>query len=130
MDFHMTVLVAEDFATMRKIICRHLKQMGFTKLLEAEDGLAALELIEPGKVGLVVTDWNMPRMGGLELVRRIRNNPATAALPVLMVTIEDLKEYVIAAVKAGVNHYIVKPFTLEELREQIEMILARIEAAG
>jgi two-component system chemotaxis response regulator CheY len=125
MDFHQTVLVAEDFATMRKIICHYLKQIGFKRVLEAEDGLSALELLEHDEVGLVVTDWNMPNMGGLELVRRIRSNPATAALPVLMVSIEDLKDYIIAAVRAGVNHYIAKPFTLEDLREKIEMIFAK-----
>ncbi len=124
-DYDLKVLVAEDFATMRRILCNTLKQIGFNNVLEAEDGLAALKVMEHEPVGLVITDWYMPNMGGLELLERIRSNPATAALPVLMVTMEDLKDHVIAAVQAGVSSYLVKPFTLESLQEKIEAVLRK-----
>jgi two-component system chemotaxis response regulator CheY len=127
MDFQMTVLVAEDFATMRRILCNCLRAMGFRSILEAEDGLRAWEIIERVPIGLVVTDCYMPKMGGLELLQRIRGNPQTASLPVLMVTMEDLKDNIIAAVQAGVNHYLVKPFTTDDLREKIELIFDRIQ---
>jgi two-component system chemotaxis response regulator CheY len=127
MDFQMTILVAEDFATMRQILCNCLRTIGFHNILEAENGLRAWEIIEREPIGLVVTDWHMPKMGGLELLQRIRGNPLTASLPVLMVTIENLKDNVIAAVQAGVNYYLAKPFTTDDLREKIELIFDRIK---
>jgi two-component system, chemotaxis family, chemotaxis protein CheY len=128
-DFRMKVLVVDDFATMRKIVRNILKQIGFEDITEAEDGNVALRLIKSEQVGLVVTDWNMPNMSGLDLLREIRQNPQTASLPVLMVTAEGLKENVMDAVKAGVNNYVVKPFTAEVLQEKLETIFKKQASA-
>ncbi len=125
-DYRMRVLVADDFATMRKIVRNILKQIGFDNIIEAEDGQAALQVLKNENIGLVVTDWNMPNMNGLELLEKIRTDPKTAKLPVLMVTAEGLKENVVAAVKAGVNNYVVKPFTAEILQEKIEQIFKKL----
>ena len=125
-DYRMRVLVADDFATMRKIVRNILKQIGFDNIVEAEDGQAALQVLKSENIGLVVTDWNMPNMTGLELLEKIRSDPKTATLPVLMVTAEGLKENVVAAVKAGVNNYVVKPFTAEVLQEKIEQIFKKL----
>jgi len=129
LDLSMRVLVVDDFATMRKIVRNILKQIGFEDIIEAEDGTAALQLIKNDKVGLVVTDWNMPNMTGLDLLREIRQNPQTSNLPVLMVTAEGLKENVMEAVKAGVSNYVVKPFTAEVLQEKIETIFKKMADA-
>ncbi|MCL6620828.1 MAG: response regulator [Syntrophobacterales bacterium] len=129
MDFSIKVLVADDFATMRKIVRNILKQIGFEDIVEAEDGTTALQILKNEKIGLVVTDWNMPNMSGLELLQHIRKNPDTAKVPVLMVTAEGLKENVLEAVKAGVNNYVVKPFTAEVLQEKIEAIFRKLAAA-
>lgn len=128
-DFSIKVLVADDFATMRKIVRNILKQIGFEDIVEAEDGHTALQILKTENIGLVVTDWNMPNMTGLELLQHIRKNPATAKLPVLMVTAEGLKDNVLEAVKAGVNNYVVKPFTAEVLQEKIEAIFRKLAAA-
>jgi two-component system chemotaxis response regulator CheY len=125
-DFSMKVLVVDDFATMRKIIRNVLKQIGFEDIAEAEDGAAALQILKTEKVGLVVTDWNMPNMSGLDLLRKIRQNSQFAEVPVLMVTAEGLKENILEAVKAGVSNYVVKPFTAEVLQEKIEAIFKKL----
>jgi two-component system chemotaxis response regulator CheY len=125
-DFRMKVLVADDFATMRKIVRNILKQIGFDDIVEAEDGQAAMQVLRNEDIGLVVTDWNMPNMNGLELLQKIRTNPKTANLPVLMVTAEGLKDNVVTAVKAGVNNYVVKPFTAEVLQEKLEQIFKKL----
>jgi two-component system chemotaxis response regulator CheY len=127
-DFRMKVLVADDFATMRKIVRNILKQIGFDDIVEAEDGQVALQVLKNENIGLVVTDWNMPNMTGLELLEKIRTDPKTAKLPVLMVTAEGLKDNVVAAVKAGVNNYVVKPFTAEVLQEKLEQIFKKLSA--
>lgn len=128
-DFRIKVLVADDFATMRKILRNILKQIGFDNIVEAEDGAAALQILKHDNIGLVVTDWNMPNISGLELLEKIRGNPDTAKIPVLMVTAEGLRDNVVAAVKAGVNNYVVKPFTAETLQEKIEQIFKKLAAA-
>jgi len=125
-NFHMKVLVVDDFATMRKIVRNILKQIGFDDIIEAEDGNAALQVLKNDSIGLVVTDWNMPNCSGFELLQKIRVNPETAAMPVLMVTAEGLKDNVVEAVKAGVNNYVVKPFTAEVLQEKIEQIFKKL----
>ncbi len=125
-DYRMKVLVADDFATMRKIVRNILKQIGFDNIVEAEDGQAAIQVLKTENIGLVVTDWNMPNMTGLELLQKIRSDPKTANIPVLMVTAEGLKENVVAAVKAGVNNYVVKPFTAEVLQEKLEQIFKKL----
>jgi two-component system chemotaxis response regulator CheY len=124
-DYRMKVLVVDDFATMRKIVRNILKQIGFEDITEAEDGNVALRVIKNEAIGLVVTDWNMPNLSGLDLLKEIRSNPQTANLPVLMVTAEGLKDNVMEAVKAGVNNYVVKPFTAEILQEKIEIIFKK-----
>ncbi|MDI6852461.1 MAG: chemotaxis response regulator CheY [Deltaproteobacteria bacterium] len=129
-DFSMKVLVVDDFATMRKIIRNVLKQIGFENIAEAEDGAAALQILKTEQVGLVVTDWNMPNMSGLDLLRNIRANSQFAEVPVLMVTAEGLKENVLEAVKAGVSNYVVKPFTAEVLQEKIETIFKKLASSG
>ncbi|MGQ9687511.1 MAG: chemotaxis response regulator CheY [Desulfobaccales bacterium] len=128
-NYRMKVLVVDDFATMRKIVRNILKQIGFENITEAEDGNVALQVLKNENVGLVVTDWNMPNMSGLDLLRIIRQNPKTAQVPVLMVTAEGLKENVLEAVKAGVNNYVVKPFTAEVLQEKIEAIFKKQSCA-
>jgi len=130
MDYRMKILVVEDFATMRQILCHSLREIGFTDVLEAEDGLSAWEIIRRQDLGLVVTDWHMPRMDGLELLQRIRAHPRTRSLPVLMITIDDLQDYVIAAAKAGVDSYLVKPFTPQDLKEKIEQIFSQVRTDG
>ncbi len=116
------ILVVDDMATMRRIIKSLLEQLGFTNIDEAEDGKVALQKLEKGHYDFVITDWNMPNMTGIELVQAIRANENLKHLPVLMVTAEAKKENVIMAIKAGVNNYVVKPFTAETLKEKIEKI--------
>ncbi len=119
---NMKVLVVDDFPTMRRIIKNLLKQVGFEKITEAEDGAHALTLIRENAIDFVVTDWNMPRLNGIELLKTLRADPSTKSLPVLMITAEAEKECIIQAIKAGVNNYIVKPFTAETLKEKLEKI--------
>lgn len=121
-DPNMKVLTVDDFSTMRRIIRNILRQLGFSNISEAEDGAAALKLLENDPVDFVISDWNMPNMTGIELLRAIRANEKLQKIPVLLVTAEALKENVVEAVKAGVNGYIVKPFTAETLKEKIDAI--------
>lgn len=118
----MKILVVDDFATMRRIIKNILKQLGYTNIEEADDGSSALAKLKSVKIDFVITDWNMPNMSGLELVKAIRADDALKATPILMVTAEALKENIIEAVKAGVNNYIVKPFTADVMKEKIDKI--------
>ena len=120
----MKVLVVDDSSTMRRIIKNTLSRLGYTDLLEAEDGEAAWEILEPSDdIGILVTDWNMPVMNGLELVQKVRAEPKYADMPIIMVTTEGGKSEVIIALKAGVNNYIVKPFTPAVLKEKLEAVL-------
>jgi len=121
----LTVLVVDDFATMRRIIRNILRDLGFQKILEAEDGTAAVGILQTQKVDLIISDWNMPKMTGLELLKWVRSNEDTKDLPFLMVTAEAQKENVIEAVKAKVSNYIVKPFTAQTLAEKLEKILPK-----
>lgn len=120
----MKILIVDDFATMRKILKNILKDLGYTDILEAEDGDVALEILKKEKVDLVISDWNMPNMDGLSLLKAIRSDEALKDTPVLMVTAEAQKQNVLEAVKAGVNNYIVKPFTPEVIKEKISKIFA------
>lgn len=115
----MKILVVDDFATMRRIIRTTLKQLGLQNIMEAADGTEALEILRAGGIDFVITDWNMPKMTGLELLKAIRADAALKSTPVLLVTAEAEKENVIQAAQAGVNNYIVKPFTAAVLREKI-----------
>jgi len=121
-NFKIKVLVVDDFPTMRRIVKNLLKQLGFENIDEAENGEDALRKLKSGDYGLVVSDWNMPIMEGLELLKHIRNDPQLKDIPFLMVTAEAEKEKVIEAIKAGVDNYIVKPFTGEVLKEKLEKI--------
>jgi two-component system chemotaxis response regulator CheY len=121
-DTSMKVLVVDDFATMRRIVKGVLKQLGFSNIVEAEDGTAALDALKKEKVGLIVSDWNMPKMTGLDLLKAVRSDEGLKETPFIMVTAEGQKENVIEAVKAGVSNYIVKPFTPETFSEKLEKV--------
>jgi two-component system chemotaxis response regulator CheY len=124
-DFDQKVLVVDDFPTMRKLIRNVLKEIGFHHICEADNGAAALSLLQSEKIGLVLTDWNMPTMTGLELLRRIRRDQASRDIPVLMVTAEGNKENVVEAIKAGADNFVVKPFTAETIKDKIEHIFRK-----
>lgn len=125
----MKILIVDDFSTMRRIIKNLLRDLGFSNTSEADDGLTALPMLQSGKYDFLVTDWNMPGMQGIDLLKAVRSNPKLADLPVLMVTAESKKDQIIEAAQAGVNGYVVKPFTAQTLKEKINKIFERIEAA-
>jgi two-component system chemotaxis response regulator CheY len=122
----MKILVVDDFSTMRRIIKNLLKDLGFTSIQEADDGNTALPMLLQGDFDFVVTDWNMPIMQGIDLLRAIRANDNLKHLPVLMVTAEAKKEQIVAAAQAGVNGYVVKPFTAATLQGKLEKIFQRL----
>jgi len=124
----MKILVVDDFSTMRRIIKNLLRDLGFNNTDEADDGLTALPMLKTGKYDLLVTDWNMPGMQGIDLLKAVRaeTDDGLKNIPVLMVTAEQKKEQIIEAAQAGVNGYIVKPFTALILKEKLEKIFARI----
>ncbi|NLO79051.1 MAG: chemotaxis protein CheY [Xanthomonadaceae bacterium] len=128
MDKNMKILIVDDFSTMRRIIKNLLRELGFTNTYEADDGTTALPMLKKGGFDFLITDWNMPGMTGIELLRAVRADPDLATLPVLMVTAEAKREQIIAAAQAGVNGYIVKPFTANTLKEKIERIFERVRA--
>ena len=125
-DKNMRILVVDDFATMRKVIKNLLRQTGYQNVTEAEDGVVALKELRSQKIDFVISDWNMPNMTGIELLKAVRADSELSSLPFLMVTAESLKENVLEAVKAGVSNYIVKPFTAEVLSEKIEKIIEKL----
>jgi two-component system chemotaxis response regulator CheY len=122
----MKILIVDDFPTMRRIIKNLLKDLGFENVDEAEDGAMGLEKLRNGNFEFVVSDWNMPNMDGLEMLKAIRADPALSSLPVLMVTAEAKKENIIAAAQAGANGYVVKPFTAATLEEKLNKIFEKI----
>ena len=126
-DLKMKVLVVDDFSTMRRIVKNVLKQIGYENIEEAEDGAQALAKLKSGGFGFVVTDWNMPNMDGLEFFKASRQDPALKSIPFLMVTAEAEKDKVITAIQAGVNNYIVKPFTAETFKEKMDRIFEKLE---
>ncbi|MGD9867060.1 MAG: response regulator [Hyphomicrobiales bacterium] len=121
-DPSMPILVVDDYKTMIRIIRNLLKQLGFSEVDEASDGTAALEMLKKRKYGLVISDWNMEPMTGYELLKEVRGNDQFARLPFIMVTAESKTENVIAAKKAGVNNYIVKPFNAATLKAKIDAV--------
>ena len=123
-------LVVDDFSTMRRIVRNLLKDLGYTNVDEAEDGVMALSKLRSGGFDFVVSDWNMPNMDGLTMLQNIRADAALAHLPVLMVTAEAKKENIIAAAQAGANGYVVKPFTAATLDEKLSKIFEKLEKAG
>ena len=126
-DPSMKFLVVDDFSTMRRIVRNLLKELGYTNTEEAEDGAAALNLLRSTKFDFVVSDWNMPNMTGLELLKTIRADESLKTLPVLMITAEARKENIIEAAQAGANGYIVKPFTAATLSEKLAKIFKTLE---
>ena len=123
MDTSIKVLVVDDFATMRRIVKGVLRQLGFGNVIEAEDGAAALNELKKEKIGLIVSDWNMPNMTGLDLLKAVRGDGELKGIPFIMVTAEGQKENVVEAVKAGVSNYVVKPFTPETFGEKLQKVL-------
>lgn len=127
---NLKFLVVDDFSTMRRIVRNLLKELGFTNIDEAEDGAVALAKLKGGSFDFVISDWNMPNMTGIELLRAIRGDAALASLPVLMITAEAKRENIIEAAQAKASGYIVKPFTAAVLDEKLNKILKTMEKAG
>ncbi len=128
MDKNMKILIVDDFSTMRRIIKNLLRDLGFNNTQEADDGNTAYPMLESGDFDFLVTDWNMPGMTGIDLLKKVRTTEKLASMPVLLVTAEQKREQIVEAAEAGVNGYIVKPFTAETLKEKIAKIFERIEA--
>ena len=126
-DSNLRFLVVDDFSTMRRIVRNLLKELGYTNAEEAEDGVIALNRLKTEKFDFVVSDWNMPNMTGIELLKSIRAEPSLKSLPVLMITAEARKENIIEAAHAGANGYIVKPFTAATLDEKLTKIFKVLE---
>ncbi|MBW1739587.1 MAG: chemotaxis response regulator CheY [Deltaproteobacteria bacterium] len=125
MDLSMKILVVDDFATMRRIVKNVLRQIGFTNIVEADDGSTALGVLKKDKIDLIISDWNMPKVNGLELLKAVRGDESTKNLPFIMVTAEAQKDSVVQAVQAGVSNYVVKPFTAEALKEKLEKVFSK-----
>ncbi|MBW2037538.1 MAG: chemotaxis response regulator CheY [Deltaproteobacteria bacterium] len=125
MDLGMKVLVVDDFATMRRIVKNILKEIGFKNIVEADDGLTALEVLKKDKIDLVLADWNMPRMTGLDLLKAVRSDESLKKTPFVMVTAEAQKSCVLEAVQAGVSNYVVKPFTANTVRQKLEQVFSK-----
>ena len=126
LDKNMKVLVVDDFSTMRRIVKNLLRDLGFTNIQEADDGSTALPMLQGGDFDFVVTDWNMPGMQGIDLLKAIRADASLAHIPVLLITAEAKKEQIIMAAQAGVNGYIVKPFTAATLKTKLDKIFERL----
>lgn len=126
MDKNLKILIVDDFSTMRRIVKNLLHDLGYQHTSEADDGKTAWQILQTTSFDFVVTDWNMPGMTGIDLLRNIRAEPRLASMPVLMVTAEAQREQIIDAAKAGVNGYIIKPFTAVTLKEKIDKIFQRI----
>jgi two-component system chemotaxis response regulator CheY len=125
----MKCLVVDDSSTMRRIVVNALKTIGYSDVVEAGDGQEALAKCD-GTIEMVITDWNMPNMGGLDLVKSLRGSPQTAKLPILMVTTRSVKEDILQAVEAGVSSYILKPFTPQVLKEKLDQITSATSASA
>ena len=119
---NMRVLIVDDFSTMRRIVRNILRQLGIANVVEADDGTTAWDILNREKIDFIVSDWNMPKMPGIELLRKVRSSEQFANLPFLMVTAEAQQENIIEAVQAKVSNYIVKPFTADTLKQKIDKI--------
>jgi two-component system, chemotaxis family, chemotaxis protein CheY len=126
LDKNMKILIVDDFSTMRRIIKNLLRDLGFSNTQEADDGATALPMLKAGDFDFLVTDWNMPGMTGIELLKQVRADEKLASLPVLMVTAEAKRDQIIEAAQAGVSGYVVKPFTAQVLKEKIDKIFERV----
>ena len=125
MDKDISILIVDDFSTMRSIIKNLLRELGSNNTAEADDGKTALPMLKSGRFDILVTDWDMPGMDGLTLLRTVRADEALSDMPVLMVTAEAKREQIVVAAEAGVNAYVVKPFTAATLKDKIEKIFQR-----
>lgn len=128
MDKDINILIVDDFSTMRRIIRNLLRDLGFNNTSEADDGKTALPMLKSGRFDFLVTDWSMPGMDGLTLLRTVRADEELSDMPVLMVTAEAKREQIVIAAEAGVNGYVVKPFTAATLKDKIEKIFRQVEA--
>ncbi len=129
MSSQMAILVVDDFSTMRRIVKNLLQELGYQNIQEADDGTTALPMLKSGNFDFLITDWNMPNMPGLQLLKEVRADARLAQLPVLMVTAEAKREQIVEAAQAGVSGYIIKPFTAETLKEKLAKILQSRAAA-
>lgn len=125
MDLNINILIVDDFPGMRGLIKGILKNMGFNNFFEAQDGAIALSLIEKEKIDLIISDWIMPNMTGLDLLKAIKGSERLKGIPFLIITADGSKENVLAAIEAGVSSYIVKPFTPETLQAKVQNVLKR-----
>jgi two-component system chemotaxis response regulator CheY len=123
MNADIRFLVVDDFSTMRRIIKNFLNDMGYANVQEADDGNTALPILKAGNIDFLITDWNMPGMPGLDLLKAVRADPKLTKLPVLLLTAEAKREQIVEAAQAGVNGYVIKPFTAQALKEKLEKIL-------
>ena len=123
MGYEHSIITVDDSSTMRRIIKNTLQKLGFETILEAGNGVEALEVMSKNKVDMVVTDWNMPEMDGLTFVKAVRAKEEYKDLPILMITTEAAKEDILTALRSGVNNYVVKPFTPETLQEKVFKLL-------
>jgi two-component system chemotaxis response regulator CheY len=126
MSQQLKFLVVDDFSTMRRIVKNLLQELGYTKIEEADDGATALPMLQSGDFDFIITDWNMPKMPGLDLLKAVRADPKLAKLPVLMVTAEAKREQIVEAAQAGVSGYVIKPFTAQTLSEKLAKILGTL----
>ena len=124
MSKDMKFLVVDDFSTMRRIIKNLLHDLGYQNVVEADDGKTALPMLQGGNFDFLISDWNMPGMSGLDLIKAVRSDAKLAKMPVLMLTAEAKREQIIEAAQAGVNGYVIKPFTADTLKEKLDKILA------
>jgi two-component system chemotaxis response regulator CheY len=124
----MKILIVDDFSTMRRIIKNLLRDLGFTNTAEADDGSTALPMLQNGRFDFLITDWNMPGMSGIDLLKAVRADEQLKKMPILMVTAEAKRDQIIEAAQAGVNGYVVKPFTAAVLKEKIEKIFERVDS--
>jgi two-component system chemotaxis response regulator CheY len=121
----LKILVVDDFRSMRSLIKNILRKLGYQRVFEAEDGDQAWKMLQEEEIELVISDWNMPRMKGIDLLRKVRESDEFANLPFVMVTAEGMKENVVEAIKAGVSGYIVKPFSPQSLQDKIQKVFAK-----
>ncbi len=122
MDLKMSILIVDDFATMRRILKNILRQIGFSNIFEADDGKTALKELKKNKFDMILSDWNMPEMSGLELLKAVKSDDELKDIPYIMVTAEAQKDNIVEAVKAGVNSYVVKPFTADTVAAKLKQL--------
>ena len=124
MDLNMKVLIVDDFATMRRILKNIMKQIGFSDITEADNGKNALKILKSQEIDLILCDWNMPEMAGIEVLNTVRGDDELKNTPCIMVTAEAQKENILEAVKAGVSSYVVKPFTAETVEQKLQKVFS------